>query len=80
MTFEETCEEIKQSQKEMMKNLASIEKRVEEIVNENNHLYSRTFVLEHELSLLKKENEKLKQDKDRLLDVILQMTKDKEKA
>ena len=75
MTFEETCEEIRQSQKEMMKKLASIEERVVEIVNENNYLFSRNLVLKHELSLLKKENETRTQDEDPLQDLIVILTK-----
>ena len=71
MTFEETCENILKQQDEMKEKLNNISLGIEMLKRDNEDLIKKNIALERQI-------EELKQDKERLQDLVFILTKPKE--
>ena len=75
MTFEETCESIRQQQADMQRKLSKISQGIEMLKHDNDILYIKNRQLKAEKKELMKQIAELKADKERLQDLIVILTK-----
>ena len=75
MTFEETCESIRQQQEDMQRKMSNISLGIEMLKNDIDILYMKNRQLKAEKKELMKQIEELKADKERLQDLIVILTK-----